>query len=177
MTSSQRATSTIPSPPDLDPLSSDPSEGEVLGVPSADSVTEDGFVHIHTSPVQRDAAMKALSSILNSKEDDTIVDGNWVALSSPAMKVRALGETESPSNSPRVTSVSAAFKDDTCPRTLTYEQVKSSSTDASADIDPTKRETYLSEEEFLSVFGMSKVQFYTLPKWKQDQRKLHLDLF
>lgn len=73
MTSSQRATSTIPSPSDLDPLSSDPSEGEVLGVPSADSVTEDGFVHIHTSPVQRDAAMKALSSILNSKEDDTIV--------------------------------------------------------------------------------------------------------
>eukprot|EP01138_Halocafeteria_seosinensis_P005009 gb/GECG01005122.1/.p1 GENE.gb/GECG01005122.1/~~gb/GECG01005122.1/.p1 ORF type:complete len:548 (+),score=122.28 gb/GECG01005122.1/:1-1644(+) len=41
------------------------------------------------------------------------------------------------------------------------------------DVDPKMREAYLSLEEFREVFGMSKVEFYSLPKWKRiDLRKL-----
>lgn len=44
------------------------------------------------------------------------------------------------------------------------------------DLDVSKKETYLSDEEFLSVFKMDKAKFEALPKWKQtsekNQRKL-----
>jgi len=44
------------------------------------------------------------------------------------------------------------------------------------DVDASKKETYLSDEEFLSVFKMDKAKFEALPKWKQtnekNQRKL-----
>ncbi|KAL0428335.1 UNVERIFIED_CONTAM: Villin-4 [Sesamum latifolium] len=48
-----------------------------------------------------------------------------------------------------------------------YDRLKTTSTDPVSDIDVTKRETYLSSEEFKAKFGMSKDVFYKLPKWKQ----------
>jgi len=42
---------------------------------------------------------------------------------------------------------------------------------SSQNIDPNKREAYLSDTEFKEVFKMSKEEFYALPKWKQDQKK------
>lgn len=45
-----------------------------------------------------------------------------------------------------------------------------------SDVDVSKKETYLSDEEFVSVFKMDKSKFEALPKWKQtsekNQRKL-----
>lgn len=44
------------------------------------------------------------------------------------------------------------------------------------DVDTSKKETYLSDAEFLSVFKLDKAKFEALPKWKQtnekNQRKL-----
>ncbi|XP_051150552.1 villin-4-like isoform X1 [Andrographis paniculata] len=58
-----------------------------------------------------------------------------------------------------------------------YDRLKTSSTDPVADIDITKRESYLSKEEFMEKFGMSKRAFYALPKWKQGKLKLAVELF
>lgn len=58
-----------------------------------------------------------------------------------------------------------------------YERLKISSTDPVADIDVTKRETYLSSEEFKENFGMTRAAFYKLPKWKQNKMKMALQLF
>lgn len=58
-----------------------------------------------------------------------------------------------------------------------YERLKTSSADPITEIDVTKRETYLSSEEFREKFGMTKDAFYKLPKWKQNKLKMALQLF
>ncbi|KAK1366770.1 Villin-4 [Heracleum sosnowskyi] len=58
-----------------------------------------------------------------------------------------------------------------------YERLTISSTDPVKDIDVTKRETYLSSQEFREKFGVTKSTFYKLPKWKQNKLKMALQLF
>ncbi|KAL6977789.1 Villin-4 [Sarracenia purpurea var. burkii] len=58
-----------------------------------------------------------------------------------------------------------------------YERLTISSPDPATDIDVTKRETYLSLEEFREKFAMTKDAFYKLPKWKQNKLKMALQLF
>ncbi|KAL7097492.1 hypothetical protein ACP275_10G148200 [Erythranthe tilingii] len=58
-----------------------------------------------------------------------------------------------------------------------YDRLTTSSTDPVEDIDVTKRETYLSAEEFKEKFEMTKNAFYKLPKWKQNKMKMALQLF
>ncbi|KAG4162540.1 hypothetical protein ERO13_D01G120500v2 [Gossypium hirsutum] len=61
--------------------------------------------------------------------------------------------------------------------TYSYDQLKSKSENPVTGIDFKRRETYLSDEEFETVFGMPKEAFYKLPKWKQDLQKKEVDLF
>jgi len=49
--------------------------------------------------------------------------------------------------------------------------------DIPSNVDPAKKEEYLSEAEFTKVFGMDKNQFMGLPKWKQDNLKRNKQLF
>ncbi|XP_035550361.1 villin-1-like [Juglans regia] len=58
-----------------------------------------------------------------------------------------------------------------------YERLKVMSNDPVADINVTKREAYLSDEEFQGKFGMTKGAFYELPKWRQNKLKMSLNLF
>ncbi|XP_076946933.1 villin-1-like [Bidens hawaiensis] len=58
-----------------------------------------------------------------------------------------------------------------------YDRVRVNSNNPVPDIDITKREAYLSEEEFEGKFGMSKRAFYQLPRWKQNKLKMSLYLF
>ncbi|KAL0359761.1 UNVERIFIED_CONTAM: Villin-4 [Sesamum angustifolium] len=53
-----------------------------------------------------------------------------------------------------------------------YERLTTVSDNPVEDIDVTKRETYLSSEEFKEKFGMAKSAFYKLPKWKQNKLKV-----
>ncbi|XP_027066759.1 villin-4-like [Coffea arabica] len=61
--------------------------------------------------------------------------------------------------------------------TYPYERLKIGSSDPITEIDVTKRETYLSSEEFKEKLGMAKAAFYKLPKWKQNKLKMALQLF
>ncbi|KAH0520391.1 Advillin [Microtus ochrogaster] len=45
------------------------------------------------------------------------------------------------------------------------------------DVNPAKKENYLSEQDFVSVFGMTRGQFTALPGWKQLQLKKERGLF
>jgi hypothetical protein len=58
--------------------------------------------------------------------------------------------------------------------TFTYEQLKSGVPDG---VDPTKKEEYLSNEDFAAKFGVDKATFAAQPKWKRDAKKKELGLF
>ncbi|KAF5737689.1 villin-3-like isoform X2 [Tripterygium wilfordii] len=61
--------------------------------------------------------------------------------------------------------------------TFSYDQLKAHSENPVTGIDFKRREAYLSEEEFETIFGMPKEGFYKLPKWKQGMQKKKFDLF
>ncbi|XP_063777858.1 villin-like protein [Pseudophryne corroboree] len=44
-------------------------------------------------------------------------------------------------------------------------------------VDPSRKEMYLSDEDFAKILGMPKAQFYQLPKWKQQNMKKQYYLF
>ncbi|CAN1229397.1 VLN4 [Linum grandiflorum] len=58
-----------------------------------------------------------------------------------------------------------------------YERLIVNAEDPPAEIDVTKRETYLSSSEFKEKLGMGKDAFYKLPKWKQNKLKMAVQLF
>ncbi|KAJ3693444.1 hypothetical protein LUZ60_008924 [Juncus effusus] len=58
-----------------------------------------------------------------------------------------------------------------------YDRLKTNADEPIIDIDITKRETYLSKEEFKEKFGMTRGAFAKLPKWKQNRLKIALHLF
>lgn len=60
---------------------------------------------------------------------------------------------------------------------FSYEQLRAKSDNPVTGIDFKRREAYLSDEEFQTVFGVTKEQFYKLPRWKQDMQKKKFDLF
>jgi len=61
--------------------------------------------------------------------------------------------------------------------TFSYDRLISKSTDPVRGIDYKRREAYLSDSEFQSVFGMTKDAFYRQPNWKQELQKRKADLF
>ncbi|XP_042412347.1 villin-2-like isoform X1 [Zingiber officinale] len=61
--------------------------------------------------------------------------------------------------------------------TYSYERLKSNSSYPVRGIDYKRREVYLSESEFQTVFGLTRELFYQQPKWKQDAQKRKKDLF
>jgi len=45
------------------------------------------------------------------------------------------------------------------------------------DVNPAEKEHYLSEEEFLAVFGIGSEEFAKLPAWKRQNLKKAKDVF
>ncbi|WOG96873.1 hypothetical protein DCAR_0416211 [Daucus carota subsp. sativus] len=61
--------------------------------------------------------------------------------------------------------------------TYPYERLTILSMDPIKEIDVTRREAYLSTEEFNNKFEMTRKAFYKLPLWKQNKIKMKLQLF
>ncbi|CAK8564110.1 unnamed protein product [Lathyrus sativus] len=68
-------------------------------------------------------------------------------------------------------------EDNECLPVYPYESVNTASTDPIPDIDVTKREAYLSNDEFKEKLGMARSEFYKMPKWKQNKVKMAVQLF
>ena len=54
---------------------------------------------------------------------------------------------------------------------FSVEQLKVTGTSLRKDIDPSRKEEYLTDDDFLAEFGMSRVAFQKLAKWKQKTKK------
>jgi len=65
---------------------------------------------------------------------------------------------------------------DPASKKYSHEELKASK-GRPADVDPARREQYLSDSDFQSVFGMSFADFQKSPKWKQQNAKKSKDLF
>jgi hypothetical protein len=59
--------------------------------------------------------------------------------------------------------------------TLEFEQLKTMK--GIDGIDPTKKETYLSDEQFMEVFGVDKNAFKNMPLWRRQEKKKKVGLF
>ena len=44
-------------------------------------------------------------------------------------------------------------------------------------VDPSTKELWLSDEEFMHIFGTVKDSFKSLPKWKQSKKKKEVGMF
>ncbi|MED6184361.1 Villin-2 [Stylosanthes scabra] len=141
---------------------------------------------------QRAAAVAALSQVLTAEKKSP--DVSPVAGGSPITRTSfneaksegASSETEeateaketaehvSQTDSPKQEIVEDRDNSQGSRRIFSYDELKSKNV---SGIDLKRRETYLSEEEFNSVFGMEKEAFYKLPRWKQDMLKKKYELF
>lgn len=75
------------------------------------------------------------------------------------------------------TTLSLSF-DDSEPKHYPIEVLlKSQNQGLPEDVNPAKKENYLSEQDFVSVFGITRGQFAVMPGWKQLQMKKEKGLF
>ena len=56
-------------------------------------------------------------------------------------------------------------------------QLRSSSDSVLRELDRTKLEQYLSDDDFIRAFGIEKDEFLRLPKWKKLDLKKRASLF
>ena len=59
---------------------------------------------------------------------------------------------------------------------IAYSALKDAQ-DLPSGVDPAKKELSLSDEEFVSIFGMDKAAFSSLPTWKRNAKKKEVGLF
>ncbi|XP_022766662.1 villin-2-like isoform X1 [Durio zibethinus] len=154
---------------------------------------------------QRAAAVAALSSVLTAEKKKQSPDASprkstssTPAVTSPLSEAKSEVDPSEAEDSQEVAEdketgvVSETDGEDSEPKqeiehdengsgstqiTFSYEQLKAKSDNPVTGIDFKRREAYLSDEEFQTIFEMEKEAFYKLPKWKQDMLKKKADLF
>ncbi|KAJ1376737.1 Villin headpiece [Sesbania bispinosa] len=151
---------------------------------------------------QRAAAVAALSSVLTAEKKKSSPDGSPVASSSPVAESSTPEAKSGNANSEVEEAEEAKETEELTPetgsdgdlepkqenaedgngsqssqKTFSYNQLKTKSGYNLSGIDLQRREAYLSDDEFKTVFGMEKEAFYKLPRWKQDMLKRKFELF
>ncbi|MED6169557.1 Villin-3 [Stylosanthes scabra] len=154
---------------------------------------------------QRAAAVAALSQVLTAEKKKQSPDSSPVATRSPVIEtntsdaksestpsetegseeVAEVKETEEPTpgtgsngnSEPKQENVEESNDTQDSQTVFTYEQLKAKSGSHLSGIDLKRREAYLADNEFGTVFGMTKEAFYKLPRWKQDMLKKKHELF
>ncbi|XP_062117736.1 villin-3 [Humulus lupulus] len=123
------------------------------------------------SPPSETSAPAEAKSETTYSETEGSQDGGEVK---EAEEVAAASENSSESEPKQET---VQFENDGSLSTFSYDQLKAKSENPVTGIDFKRREAYLSDEEFQTIFGNTKEAFYKLPKWKQDMQKKKFDLF
>ncbi|XP_019434149.1 PREDICTED: villin-3-like isoform X2 [Lupinus angustifolius] len=152
---------------------------------------------------QRAAAVAALSQVLTAEKKKTSPDSSPVASTGPTAENSTFdAKNESPHSEGSEEVAEAKETQETAPETgsngdsepkqekvedgndgqnnqsvLSYEQLNTKSGSVVLGIDLKRRETYLSDEEFETIFKMTKEAFTKLPRWKQDMLKKKVELF
>ncbi|VAH85378.1 unnamed protein product [Triticum turgidum subsp. durum] len=118
---------------------------------------------------QRAAAVAALSSVLTAEQSGSSDNLKASKTSTTSEKNVAEPEALEVPEEQETEHVGEA--------TFSYDRLISKSTDPIRGIDYKRREAYLSESEFQTVFGITKDAFYQQPGWKQELQKRKADLF
>ncbi|XP_022935422.1 villin-3-like [Cucurbita moschata] len=138
---------------------------------------------------QRAAAVAALSSVLTAEKKKPNDSSPPPESNVPAEQIESPEEVLDLKERWETTPVSKNHSDDADVNqeglqeengslaVFSYDRLKARSDNPVTGIDLKKREAYLSDEEFQTVFGTTKEAFYKLPKWKQDMQKKKADLF
>ncbi|KAK2454348.1 villin [Trifolium repens] len=152
---------------------------------------------------QRAAAVAALSSVLTAENKQSPDASPVASRNRSPIPESSLSETVSGSDYPEIDeaidakemedvstesgsnggleseqeNVEDGNNDESSQRTFSYDQLKTTSGKNVSGIDHKRREAYLSDEEFQTVFGMVKEDFYKLPRWKQEMLKKKFELF
>ncbi|KAK2641213.1 hypothetical protein Ddye_022976 [Dipteronia dyeriana] len=125
-----------------------------------------------STPYRGSPTVKSISPSENGKAIQ--VDGS----DSHSKNAKAIQVDGSDSHSENAKAIQVGGSDsDVISLIFSFERLQVNSKDPAKDIDVAKREAYLSEEEFLEKFGMTKQAFYKLAKWRQNKIKLALNLF
>ncbi|KAM6592656.1 hypothetical protein CsatA_000359 [Cannabis sativa] len=124
------------------------------------------------SPPSETSAPAEAKSETTYSETEGSQDGGEVK---EAEEVAAVSENSS--ESPKKETVQFENDGESNLSTFSYDQLKAKSENPVTGIDFKRREAYLSDEEFQTIFGNTKAAFYKLPKWKQDMQKKKFDLF
>lgn len=134
-----------------------------------------------TSPTQSSSSTPVENSPLAEMKDETnLSDPEGSHEASEVKEAEEVASvTESNGDDSEVKQEEEQDENDsgTTQSTFSYDQLKAKSENPVTGIDFKRREAYLLDEEFQTVFGMTKEAFYTLPKWKQDMQKRKVDLF
>ncbi|XP_043744558.1 advillin isoform X3 [Cervus elaphus] len=139
--------------------------------------------YLHTHPGGRDTSTPIL--IVKQGFEPPIFTGwflawdphMWSAGKSYEQVKEELGDAAA------VTRVTADMRDTTLPLNSEPKYyplevlLKNQSQELPEDVNPAKKENYLSERDFVSVFGITRGQFAALPGWKQLQMKKEKGLF
>jgi len=62
-------------------------------------------------------------------------------------------------------------------KSLTLEDLRDPHICSTHGVDPAAKEAHLADDQFSTVFGMSRDEFVKLPKWKRDKQKKEVGLF
>ncbi|KAG2551786.1 hypothetical protein PVAP13_9KG451600 [Panicum virgatum] len=134
---------------------------------------------------QRAAAVAALSNVLTAEGSHSPHHGRG-SPTADAAKTELAPASPPPEIEPDATETGRTEPDVSQEQTanenggqtiFSYERLISKSTDPVSGIDYKRRETYLADSEFQTVFGMTKEEFYEQPRWKQELQKKKADLF
>ncbi|ONL98217.1 villin-2 [Zea mays] len=133
---------------------------------------------------QRAAAVAALSNVLTAEgshsprhsRSSPTADADKTELVPTSPHQLETGTAEDVRTEPDVSQEQTA-KENGGQTTFSYERLISKSTDPVSGINNKRRETYLVDSEFETVFGMTKEEFYEQPRWKQELQKKKADLF
>ncbi|XP_048584794.1 actin-binding LIM protein 3 isoform X2 [Nematostella vectensis] len=60
---------------------------------------------------------------------------------------------------------------------FSYDELVTTNPRPPKGVDKTKLETYLTDEEFMKVFSVTRFEFYAMPTWKRNNMKKSVDLF
>ncbi|KAG7566033.1 Villin/Gelsolin [Arabidopsis suecica] len=164
LTSAFNSSPSSKSPPRRPGLTSQASQRAAAVAALSQVLTAEKKKSPDTSPSAEAKDEKAFSEVEASEEASEAKEEEEV---SPATEVSA-EEAKSKQDDSEVETTGATF---------TYERLQAKSGKPVTGIDFKRREAYLSEEEFKTVFGMEKEAFYKLPRWKQDLLKKKFDLF
>jgi hypothetical protein len=93
-----------------------------------------------------------------------------------AIRARQAAEAESAASAAAAQAPTASLYADPSSKTYPYALLKDKNA-RPADVDPSKKELYLTADEFTSLFKLTKEEFGKLPEWRKKALKTPLMLF